>query len=378
MLLKAGTYRFNDVLEFPYNDIEQNINFTMSVTDYAYNTGDYVVYCSSMTFQGTNHQTGLDCFIDHTVPSSVFDSSPMNMNFEGVWSTTAWGEGIKSVTITEDTEVIDEFGTTFIANTNYNEVNPSLKIGETRLFNNTITGVNESETVIHDSFRFTLGNGVQQYGMQMANGRLYYDGTVDSFYQVATGYILHDYATFIDDKYRTIVLQELPTDPDIIALIENNSSVVEDDSTRYLIKKTTLTGIANAIRSKSGKTDLILGEDMASEIEALNVVEDDDSIVGTWVFKSTLTSFPYTELSKVRVDYTLDDDYVLGAIQFQVLSTQTLIDGGFISDDAFESESNIVRIENNNITFYATKINIMTEPTDETFITWLKANATKQ
>lgn len=70
----------------------------------------------------------------------------------------------------------------------------------------------------------------------------------------------------------------------------------------YLIKGETLSGIADAIRSKTGETESIAVEDMSGKIEGIETGSGGDTSVET----CTIT------LNGVRIEMTLDENYLSG------------------------------------------------------------------
>ena len=132
MKLQAGTYRFNNEINIDSNMGEFDLPFTVnnlnvpdsditSLTcnkiiiykEYSEEWFDYsgITYVSTMPIVqgGITHEEVI-----------VY----INGNLYGEMYNHLWAvEGIQTHTITEDTEVDDTFGTWYIANTNYNEVN---------------------------------------------------------------------------------------------------------------------------------------------------------------------------------------------------------------------------------------------------------------
>lgn len=119
MLIKAGTYRFNDVLT--EGVFEQDINFTLSAT---YEDVSFIkIYCSKMrwiidyygsllafaVYKMAGYADGEDIVEEYDPPT-----------FLPVYNEGKWLDDIPLslyFTITEDTEVADDFGTWYIANT---------------------------------------------------------------------------------------------------------------------------------------------------------------------------------------------------------------------------------------------------------------------
>lgn len=112
--IKAGTYRFNDVLTAPSADIAEDINYSVTTLFKAYD----------VTIQGNCNQIrvylnydGEENVLVYTAVSSEPDFSSAGVSYpipfrvydEVGWNYTDYDEGIQTITITEDTEVSDEF-----------------------------------------------------------------------------------------------------------------------------------------------------------------------------------------------------------------------------------------------------------------------------
>lgn len=144
MILKAGTYRFNDVLTSPINNITTQEEFN------TYLSGGYAVpfIFSDYSFDYTHIRyvkangsfivDGVDVVCDN-FEELFYAINPENNNGRGVyvkgsvtmggqvnsgdgWEYLVFGGDIQTHTILEQ-EVDETFGTWYIANTNYNEVN---------------------------------------------------------------------------------------------------------------------------------------------------------------------------------------------------------------------------------------------------------------
>lgn len=138
MILKAGTYRFRNVLTIPVVDVVGDFNFVSNDIDY--------IQLSFVDLAGTEATSAnwnllfsdglgiLDPETKSAIPYSYTDGS-------GGWNDTLY----QSITITSDTEVEDTFGTWYIANTNYNEVNAK-PLAEITYNGETIAQLNAGET----------------------------------------------------------------------------------------------------------------------------------------------------------------------------------------------------------------------------------------
>lgn len=121
MILKAGTYRFNDVLvDFPpYNE---SLTGNLCEVPFVYDGANYgVMYAFSLTISTIMAET-LHFFVDVNTETSVEIYTTQYNN--GVATDASKGYVVSTpveITITADTEVTDTFGTWYIANTNYEE-----------------------------------------------------------------------------------------------------------------------------------------------------------------------------------------------------------------------------------------------------------------
>lgn len=124
--LKAGTYRFNDTPSIP-NNFEQNIAFT--ITD-----GTQIIECNAMSVVDNTIADRGDGITYNTKCLKYSIKADDNRYYSiGVynecesfkeWSTSPIAEDVlRNTTLEKDTEVDVTFGTWYITNTNYNEVN---------------------------------------------------------------------------------------------------------------------------------------------------------------------------------------------------------------------------------------------------------------
>ena len=120
MIIKAGTYRFNDVLSVPSGELGTILSFSFSTLlpsggiSLLGNCSKLSVWIDTMTEKLT-----LNFYVVSTEPdlnSFGIDIPSWISPFEEVWLTESYGEGIKTITITEDTEVYPEFYEWFTAN----------------------------------------------------------------------------------------------------------------------------------------------------------------------------------------------------------------------------------------------------------------------
>lgn len=150
MILKAGTYRFNDVLtitdshnmtylNFTYNGVQCN-EINVGYTDGEVSDGsDILLYdrYSSLEFYGLNGDYYL-----------IYANGSISQNNEILVQGTGYKVDTPvDIIITADIEVDDAFGECFIANTDYNEINPPATPLATIEYNGeTIAQLNAGET----------------------------------------------------------------------------------------------------------------------------------------------------------------------------------------------------------------------------------------
>lgn len=113
MILKAGTYRFNDVVTF-------NSEYATALIDYTITSDDGEVgTLTAMSFMYLDN-------IGEIVYGGTGITDIFVYSSNSGWQGSAFGtsnESLQNVTIINDTVVKEDFATQFIANTNYNEVN---------------------------------------------------------------------------------------------------------------------------------------------------------------------------------------------------------------------------------------------------------------
>lgn len=118
----------------------------------------------------------------------------------------------------------------------------------------------------------------------------------------------------------------------------------------------------------------------------------DDSIVGTWLFNDTLTETGWALLETDNTTISVDFNFECNGNEYTGITAKNYYDSSsfYHRSISFNGKSGLVytfryyRSSNNKNLYdhwyddtYKT-ITIKSEPTDEAFITWLKANATKQ
>lgn len=242
MTLKAGTYRFNDVvvLSQELNNFSQDINFTLE-TDFEGYTA--LATCTHMGFYGTGFVGDGGGREWYKMSVNILSLEPDLLASQGVTypqympiytyyvddNQGVWSPNPTSCTIPIDQEVSDIFGTWFIANTNYNEVNASnvpISVGQTRYWNETLNSLNYTFYAT-DEFSYT-SDGVTYTGMTIGKSS---PTDFSSSYAVKYGstlvYGLSQSSGWVDQRDRYFTLNSLPDNEDVIAFILANSTVVD-------------------------------------------------------------------------------------------------------------------------------------------------------
>jgi hypothetical protein len=123
--IKAGTYRFNDVLNTTYST-HADINFTVSGHIAEYDV-DVVAYFDRMS-NGYIDDENIDmtCRMVSTTPDMGVEAGYVSFYRDYIdadgehisgWLSEQWGIDLQTITITEDTEVSAEFYNWFTENT---------------------------------------------------------------------------------------------------------------------------------------------------------------------------------------------------------------------------------------------------------------------
>lgn len=124
-VIKAGTYRFNDVLTIPVDPVSAEIIFTCNIGEDGSVLAEclgFVMAVSDFDSVGKPMGISLDYYVNSLEPNPGFEvpdeytvyfaDSTRNKR----WYTDSYGEGIKTITIPNDTEVSAEFLEWFSAN----------------------------------------------------------------------------------------------------------------------------------------------------------------------------------------------------------------------------------------------------------------------
>lgn len=283
MLIKAGTYRFNDVLtELESGQgFQQSINLTITVTE-----GDVTgtFYVSKITILKGDY-FGLI----YDVYSLIIDGEEQLGG--GVLSSVAYSSEDKvwavsqTHTITEDTEVADDFGTWYIANTDYNTVN----------------GGEGEETPITDLTGTTwyIPSG---WSASARYGQFYVEGTVNGSNTnfIAIGYndenSLQDSISYLDadvgipktitptnDITLTITGGTDATNTTLSSWLQTYGELASEETTPT--KKFARLYIGETVYSSNGKRFRKLQD---TEYVEPSEPEDTESIIGTWLLNKDL------------------------------------------------------------------------------------------
>ena len=115
-IIKAGTYRFNNVLTVPSKAFSENVNF---ITDTLFLGNTYTVSCNYIEmYNGNGDSVQLIYGVVSSVPSleDLGISFPFSAGvYDDEWTDT-YGIGVEVITVTADTEVTEEFATWFTTN----------------------------------------------------------------------------------------------------------------------------------------------------------------------------------------------------------------------------------------------------------------------
>lgn len=123
--IKAGTYRFNDVLTIPIEPVGEEINFTANIGEDGSILAEclgFVMAVSDFDSAGIPMGISLYYYVNSLEPNPGFDVPDeytvyfANSTRNKRWYTDNYGEGIKTITILTDQEVSTEFAEWFSAN----------------------------------------------------------------------------------------------------------------------------------------------------------------------------------------------------------------------------------------------------------------------
>lgn len=119
-LIKAGTYRFNDVIETTYR-ADADINFTFAGYNAEYGI-NITAYCDSISSGYTGEAGGYSVEPSYHLVSTSPDIGMESTYYivygsDSGWENDTYGMDLQTITVTEDTEVSEEFYAWFMANT---------------------------------------------------------------------------------------------------------------------------------------------------------------------------------------------------------------------------------------------------------------------
>lgn len=287
--IKVGKYRFNDVLTAPPVD---------------YGKGFQIQFEINVTFQGNNYTAFCDAVsLEHFVDSpfyfefavyKVSDIGDYNdqiivYNSEVGWKTDLYGEGIKTITIPNDTDVTPEFYEWFTANAKGQisgvwKFKDYISIPDYNIIQDVNFSCSFDAPEVGISNCVLSCNGIYLYCVDHAYKiEVLYDVVssvpdISGLLGVSFPYALQVYKEFWGaDGYKWVIPAQtidFGTEPQYVSvdfynwLTENTKPIVEDID--YLIKSSTLLSIANSIRQKTGKTNKITPKDMSSEILSIS------------------------------------------------------------------------------------------------------------
>lgn len=123
MLLKAGTYRFNDVLttDISVSDIGDTVSIDIEPITLVTDVG--VIVVNKIILPIVN--IGVTALLGGGTIDGI-ENNQMTIYLIGDGFNGWTDPSLQTITVTYDQTVDDTFGAYFIANTNYNEVNPTV------------------------------------------------------------------------------------------------------------------------------------------------------------------------------------------------------------------------------------------------------------
>lgn len=115
--IKAGTYRFNDVLSAPSAMIDQSVNFNVDVVNVLGDGLEYTAVCSDIHVESI----GMGMSVSSTIPENTdLPGEYAVYFFQDTGYGTGWmpyyGDEVQTITVPEDSEVSTEFYEWFTAN----------------------------------------------------------------------------------------------------------------------------------------------------------------------------------------------------------------------------------------------------------------------
>ena len=336
MLIKAGTYRFNGVLSGFDNFAYTTSPSVSGVYRYGLvlplSLGDGELVIDTLIFQKLdNYDVGteiLDGYMLLGASQSMSSEAVIYTTFSSNLLEVEEGWFISSYqnsTITEDTEVDDTFGTWFIDNTNYNEVNTPKKIIKAGTYKFKppfdIAPLPENSNAYDFEFSSSLtdGEGVitakcdtigiskeDYFGIFVSVVEWVGSGETDEGFinQLPIGQINvystnPDYSKYngwtqnvlIDGVLVSVMFETITTDKDqeVDADFYNWFTTYTEEV--VVTKKITRLYLGETVYSSNGKRFRKLQTEEYVEPS----LPDEDSIVGTWIFHNTISTPPIDE-----------------------------------------------------------------------------------
>ena len=220
MILKAGTYRFNDVPTETY-PLTQSFDFTLIVTyDGEVSEEAYTGIVTELIDDGyyriaATFSTGYIAIYLNPVPDYEFAEMYAN----------GWmGGSAPSVRIDKDTEVADDFGTWFIESTNYNDVNAK-PLAEITYNGETIAQLNSGETATLSCEGKKMASDVvvkvNEVESKIPEGYVKPEGTL----QVVSNNTTVDVTNYAKIAVRTAKPREIETESQFNAILSDSSGI---------------------------------------------------------------------------------------------------------------------------------------------------------
>lgn len=264
IILKAGTYRFNENIE--HTTIDETFNYQIDTTDGVFN--------------GTRIYSGNDAGgyqLSFSLDINGYNTSLALYQNPPITTTTYWADGYNSRRITiPEVEVSDTFGTWYIANTNYNEVNAPSQVydftGEYRIFKHTLDiNFASTQTVQTYQFDFNIYGGYNADYMSFVSDAdevtMSYaftdegSGGLRMMYRQNFG---DESGTWLVPRARIIYFQSNPDDPTFQQWLLDNTILVEPESIDILFNAGYDLGF------NDGWTNNVIGDTLKAPIDALN------------------------------------------------------------------------------------------------------------
>ena len=377
MLIKAGTYRFNDVLTVTEANIEQSINctFTMQGDDVS-----LVYYIDKMYVGVYEEDEGFSLYLNFNklvVGDEEFEFNAPQL----AYNKDGWTDNVPPHTITEDTEVADDFGTWYIANTR---------------------PINDETVKIENVIVF------DEYGFKLSCNEVW--GEIDG----ALNYIVVDTIPtdniLITDVNANVINMYYICDIDRIGTYDGanwnmyNATLIEDEAEAvdvgspiaYVVvtyadgkeetpKKFTRLYLGDVAYSSNGKRFRKLQTEEYVEPSEPSEPEETESVIGTWKFNDVVDFSAWDDNHPATTSpavYVYIDFISNGSTYNTFFMSESSLGWGI----GYLGETNVHGVchtqnskywTNKDVNYQTIEITGGADIENETFITWLKANATK-